>query len=134
MSSNGPLSRRELLGALVAATLPWMGLMGFPTDVGRRRKATTTWLSMVGHRRSRRVIGRAYLAASQDTIDAGTLLCQLTPPADASATGWTDNAERLRTHVRSLIADDFEAGRTVQLHGWMLSETEARVCALIALL
>jgi hypothetical protein len=37
-------------------------------------------------------------------------------------------------HVARLVHDDFEAGRTVVVSGWILSATEARQCALFSLL
>jgi hypothetical protein len=38
------------------------------------------------------------------------------------------------SHTSSLVHDDFDAGRTVVLLGWILSATEARQCALFSLL
>ncbi|HVH66421.1 MAG TPA: hypothetical protein VM716_00990 [Gemmatimonadales bacterium] len=35
--------------------------------------------------------------------------------------------------VASLVREDFVAGRTVLVHGWVLSVTEARQCALFSL-
>jgi hypothetical protein len=53
----------------------------------------------------------------------------LEAPADPLQTGpGTD--ERLR----QLVRDDFSAGRTVLIDGWVLSVTEARQCALFSIL
>lgn len=41
--------------------------------------------------------------------------------------------EALAALVRNLIQQDFDAGRTVSLDGWRLSETEGRICALVTL-
>lgn len=41
--------------------------------------------------------------------------------------------ERLRAEIARGIREDFAAGQTVQVAGWILSRTEARVCALVAL-
>lgn len=41
--------------------------------------------------------------------------------------------EAIREWTRAKIRDDFGAGRIVQIGGWILSETEARLCALSAL-
>jgi len=36
-------------------------------------------------------------------------------------------------NVNDVVRRDFAAGRIVQVDGWMLSRTEARLCALVAL-
>jgi hypothetical protein len=38
--------------------------------------------------------------------------------------------QSLRQSLSLRIKQDFEAGRTVSVQGWVLSETEARVCAM----
>ena len=49
---------------------------------------------------------------------------------EALALGLPDEPGRLENQVRN----DFSAGRTVILNGWVLSVTEARQCALFSLL
>lgn len=39
-----------------------------------------------------------------------------------------------RPAVATLVRDDFAAGRTIVVQGWVLSATEARQCALFSLL
>lgn len=39
----------------------------------------------------------------------------------------------LRARLKARTSDDFQAGRTVQVKGWLLGETEARLCSLAAL-
>jgi hypothetical protein len=41
--------------------------------------------------------------------------------------------ERLRQALASSIRNDFDANRIVRVGGWLLSGTEARLCALAAL-
>jgi hypothetical protein len=61
-----------------------------------------------------RAIGAAYLRAyPHDAL------------ADARAA-----ARLARTEIAARVRDDFAAGRVVMLDGWMLSVTEARLCAL----
>jgi hypothetical protein len=38
-----------------------------------------------------------------------------------------------RRSIEEQVRDDFAAGRTVVVSGWVLSETEARQCALFSL-
>jgi hypothetical protein len=42
--------------------------------------------------------------------------------------------ETPRVPVAELVRSDFAEGRTVVVHGWVLSVTEARQCALFSLL
>jgi hypothetical protein len=39
-------------------------------------------------------------------------------------------ATQPRAHIAARVREDFAAGRVVLLDGWMLSVTEARLCAL----
>ena len=66
-------------------------------------------------------IGRAWLAVHPS--DAAALRADLVP-TDDSPVG------RLKTRVH----DDYRAGRLFVHKGWFLSETEARLCALISLI
>jgi len=43
------------------------------------------------------------------------------------------NPGAIRRLILSQQRDDFARGRIVQLQGWILSQTEARLCALVAL-
>lgn len=68
-------------------------------------------------------IGRAWLAAHPS--DAASLRRAVFPNGPDAGTG-PRLAQRIRT--------DFSAGRVFVHRGWFLSETEARLCALIALM
>ena len=65
-------------------------------------------------------IGRAWLEKTPAT--AAALRADLVPASD-------DTPARLMGRVR----DDFRAGRMFVHKGWFLSETEAKLCALISL-
>jgi hypothetical protein len=43
-------------------------------------------------------------------------------------------ARSFQTRVDRRVQADFDQGRTVMLRGWILSQTEARQCALFSLL
>ncbi len=68
-----------------------------------------------------RTIGRAYLA--EHPVEGRALLSELrdsgVSPEDP-------------TTAEALIREDFRRGRTVAVKGWVLSSTEAKLCALIA--
>jgi len=124
------VSRRHLLLALATTGLAG-AIGGRAPGVVRRHHQRLAWLSVVGHRRSSRIVGRAYLASAPDPCDAASLQRQLLPTDPGRSSALLDDVGRLRRYVRGRIEDDFDSGRTVQVHGWVLSETEARLCALV---
>jgi hypothetical protein len=78
-----------------------------------------------------RAIGEAYLRQlGRDTNRESVL---------ATARGALESIERARDEssaIRALVRavrEDFERGRAVQLEGWILSRTEAEICALTLL-
>ena len=76
------------------------------------------------------VIGRAYLQESPQDADEPRLLRLLCPPGRP----WrTANTRQLRVLIAQQQVEDFKQGRLVRVDGWMLSETETRLCALAAL-
>lgn len=86
------------------------------------------------HRRSAATVGRAFLGQHPHEADARRLTTLLSDdlrrrrcdPAGARRT-------RLRTAISDQVRDDFAAGRVVNVRGWVLSATEARLCGLAAL-
>ena len=78
-----------------------------------------------------RAVGEAYLRQlGRDTTRESIV---------AAARGALDAIDRSRDQpgaIRALVRavrDDFERGRSVQLEGWILSRTEAEICALTLL-
>ena len=72
------------------------------------------------------VIGRAYLAANPAEADLNRLVRQLTALANTPSDLQAAIGDRLRR--------DFADRDTVRLDGWVLARTEARLCAVCALL
>ncbi len=69
-------------------------------------------------------IGKAYLAANTTTKEAlQTQILGQNPGPGSSASGITGQ-------IAAAVQQDFTAGRTIILNGWVLSLTEARQCAL----
>ena len=72
-------------------------------------------------------IGRRYLEAVPEEADLGILLARLPNGTDP---------ERLAGRLSDLapaVAEDFAQGRVVLLRGWLVSRTEARAAAVLAL-
>ena len=67
------------------------------------------------------------LLGPESVRDIGRRYRAMIPTASLLAAGWW------RASADS-IADDFAAGRTVMIDGWLLSMTEARQCAVYSLL
>lgn len=86
---------------------------------------------MSGLGASRAVVGRAYLEVYPDEASVARLVELIGVPADELASA-TDGTAAL-PWFRQRIAEDFRTGRTVLVRGWVLSRTEARVCALASL-
>ena len=86
------------------------------------------------HAASAAVIGWEYLRVVPREADAALLvdlICSRWP----SRRQEFDDLDATRCLELLLLRQrqDFERGRTVTVHGWILSETEARLCALAAL-
>jgi len=98
---------------------------------GSGSQPLTAWLkSMIADLQSARRVGQAYLATTPADADRDRLLAEvyprLEPGADRSAAAW-------RESYTAQCRLDFAEGRTVRIDGWVLSRTEARLCALAAL-
>ena len=96
------------------------------TSDDTRALAQPNLLGMLGTERVRE-IGTQYRAAkpTENTVPA------LREAISGSQNQWV----RWISHpsIEERIHDDFAAGRTVVVSGWVLSETEARQCALYSL-
>ena len=81
-------------------------------------------------------LGRAYLTAHPAELDLQRLVDGVLGPmrlsGGADAIDSTPEAE-LIARIRRLVIDDYLAGRIVDIDGWVLSITEARLYALAAL-
>jgi hypothetical protein len=112
------LGRRGVLGLLAAlAARPALALPGAPGDPLARicaRAARHPDLAALGHAHCARHPGTRRAAWLTD------LARDLPPPATEAA---------LVEHLRASAVADFRAGRIVDLAGWRVSLTEARICA-----
>jgi hypothetical protein len=86
------------------------------------------------HRQSAAIIGFEYLRYIPEEANIHllvNLICSFRPER------WAELANINMEEYRELLIlqqrDDFQHNRMVRIHGWILSETEARLCALAAL-
>lgn len=75
-------------------------------------------------RTSARRVGLAYLQDRPGDVSREQLRAQLFSQFKGTPT---------RESLAALCREDFNAGRTVMVRGWVLAETEAKLCALAAL-
>jgi hypothetical protein len=131
------MRRRKFLGALALGGTFWTAWAGqarawLPAAGGS--PAAARLLAVLARPDSAAVVGRAYLArypaeADRDRLAARldqALRCQDCDPARA-------RTDQLRAALAGRTRADFAAARVVVVDGWVLSETEARLCGLAAL-
>ena len=124
------LRRRTLLKTLpVAAAVKGtlIGALLAPRSAGAAETdPVERLLAVLPHRRQAAAVGQAY-AAIIAAEPIGPHLLDSVIPAEQIATATTSE---LRDLLRALRREDFREGRTVTVEGWVLSVTEARLCAL----
>lgn len=76
------------------------------------------------------LVGAAYLATEPDVADEAGLRAALPTLDGATADGVVGQMGTIEPTVR----DDFTAGRTVSVDGWVLAVSEAQAAALVSLL
>ena len=73
-----------------------------------------------------RAIGQTWLTVVPEENDREKLSAALTPPENHQQAGWEQ-------WIAKKIESDFKNGNTHVLQGWVVSDTEARQCALYSL-
>ncbi len=149
-------TRREILiwlgSALLGANvgIPLVGAAA--RTRGRAPDLRESWPLLTSSWTSAAAIGAAYLARFPEDARSEILMrrirerlpegrvrgapcaCGSPPPfAFGSLRGRCAALHDLRGAIRHAIASDFESHDTVRLEGWVLSRTECRLCALVAL-
>jgi hypothetical protein len=129
--------RRFLLGACAAAVpvalaplRPWRAIV----DVAGASTPAARLAGLLSHRESARSLGRAALRALPGRPAAPELAAAVlsaVPGGAARLAALSD--DEVRGALAARVRADFDEEETVQLGGWVLSRTEARLCALAAL-
>jgi len=118
VSTGGALSRpfRDLTISDMTA--------GPGLDGPERDEAVESFLRAVDGDRVRR-LAEDYLDATRDPADADGLIARVLEDAEPN--------EGLGEYLLRIIAEDYGAQRTHDLDGWLVSRTEARLLAVLAL-
>lgn len=88
-------------------------------------------LTVFGDIESARTVGAEYLRSAPHEADLPGLLAALCGPASGDAC--VAHADEWAAALAARCKDDFLEGRVVRIQGWVLSRTEARLCAVAAL-
>jgi hypothetical protein len=92
-------------------------------------------VSFFSHKESAKNIGLEYLKSTPMEADVHlltSLICSFNEEYREKLL--RSNSKRLRELLRQRLCLDFEKDDIVTVHGWILAATEARLCALTALL
>jgi hypothetical protein len=139
MSDDAGMTRREFLllsaGAGVAwllrSTLPWSQ----PGAISNQWALSLHLTALLRHRESARIIGREYLRQYPHESDTQMLAGLIATACGGCDAPLLEAAEKEpQSLLEQTLRRDFEAEKVVKIQGWILSTTEARLCALAALI
>jgi hypothetical protein len=138
MSGARLLTRRRFIALAVAFTAPLLpGAVPSVTGlVDPRRAASARLLAPIQHRDSAARIGRAYLRSEPGDGDADRLLDAIVAAVEAESDGHDPLAgddAALATLLSRRMVTEFASRDVAVVDGWLLSRTEARLYALVAL-
>jgi hypothetical protein len=92
-------------------------------------------VSVLVHKESAAVIGGEYLRTVTREAQIPLLVRRICSSGQAESGNLSHQDEKgLREWIRVQKERDFELGRVVNIRGWVLSQTEVRLCALASLL
>jgi hypothetical protein len=135
---DGSMKRRQLLTAFGLWGVSWAAFstpaLAWLQSAARPNRAERL-LTALGRPESAAVVGRRYLAAHPQEADRSWLATQL--DADLRCQDCDPlqaDGPALRAGLSRQIRTDFARSRVVRVEGWVLSLTEARLCALAALM
>jgi hypothetical protein len=138
MSKAPAMNRRQFMllalavtGSLAARSkLPGVASGWLKPENLLRSKLTTLFI----HLESAQTIGLAYLQSYPNEADAQRLEDQIAMGiAGGRAVLAAASTREISALINNRIRQDFEAEQVVKVQGWVLSITEARLCALSAL-
>lgn len=124
----GRLSRRSILRLGAAAILALLS-GGTWHVVGQQHLLAARLRALLPHHAAAAIVGAAYLARAPGEESGERLLMALVADWPGDVSRLTER--QLVSMLAQGIRDDFAAGRTVSVHGWIVSVTEARLAAMV---
>jgi hypothetical protein len=135
MSLPPRMRRRTFLLAAtgLGLSLAWRSVGSLPF-LGTSPSRGERLAGFLKHEESARIVGREYLRTVPAEASRPLLTARVAGrlPGGLRAVDTASDA-RLRELLLRATAEDFRALRTVEVRGWVLAQTEARLCALAAL-
>jgi hypothetical protein len=132
---HGGLTRRSFLltlGVGTAAAAVFVATQHWPAPAQSKSRRWSDWLLDGHNRQAVARLGNAYLAAHAAQRDAGVLIDAIDralATTAAAPAAPVDNVALLQQRVRH----EYTRGEVARVSGWVLSVTEARLYALVAL-
>ncbi len=122
--------RRKLI--IFMATLP----ATFTSSSQQHKKHITPdqFLGLLRETSSARAIGNIYLTTYEPKADADSIVNQLFNKKNELEIFLNSTVEKQRQQIGNMVQADFKQSRLVNVNGWLLSKTEARIYAIISLL
>jgi len=126
--------RKFLLASLLSVSAPLYSSNAFASlsAESKYKDVTNGLISAFSNKKSLKHIGREYikqLPASSSTSELVESILY-----SSSETVFHDsmllNKKVLRKFIQDKVKEDFKQGRTISVQGWVLSQTEARLCGL----
>ena len=128
---NGYPRREFLLRALAACGTPFLMPLSSVESAQKPQAGTAAAGYFGGHTDAARAIGDAYIRQLGLDTSAESIR-----KASRGALEVIERASSQQTAISALglaVRRDFQQGRSVQLEGWIVSRTEAELCALTLL-
>jgi hypothetical protein len=97
-----------------------------------KKLAQPQFLSHICDEKTLAEIGAAYKIEVPDEWNEQTLANLVLTDSNGHAIPESTDSTNLYALLNQTIIQDFEMGRTVIVNGWVLSQTEARQCALLS--
>jgi hypothetical protein len=126
------ITRRGAVATAAAGLLTAL-LPGAPALTERAAGPAQRVLGIFRDREAAASIGRVYLRQRPEEHNEERMLALLMGDASPASTGERLDEAALHAALRRRLREDFACGRTVWVDGWLLSATEARLCALAAM-
>lgn len=133
MSRPVDIIRRRIMGLVALAGMAPLSILG-AGKVRAFEPMTYQLVRVFKDQANAAGVGRACLHAVPGECDVFSVtddLCNSLLAAGFRLDGISDR--RLRDALATLQSQDFRAGRVVRVEGWILAETDIRLCALAAL-
>jgi hypothetical protein len=125
---------RLILGVSISALASPAVSVPSASDSRARVHLITSLANFFGDKESARVVGMEYLRSNPTEYDVELLVERVFSSHASRRAEFARAGKRARQALLGKqICEDFGHGRVVEVQGWMLSETEARLCAMTAL-